>query len=415
MLKKTLRDVDLGGRRVLMRVDFNVPLSADGDVSDDTRIRAALPSIEYAAARGASIVLMSHLGRPKGVKKSSLSLKIIAYHLGEMTKYPVKFVGDCIGEEVDEKVKSLKAGEILLLENIRFYEEETKNDPDFAFKLSKYGDIYVNDAFGTAHRAHASTEGVTHYFKDKVAGFLMEKELTTLDRLIADPARPFVAILGGAKVSSKIGLIRNLLDKVDRIIIGGGMAFTFFKAAGLEIGDSLLDEDYVDMCREIMEKSGKGASKQIFLPVDCVVADHVSNNADHKTVSTGGIPEGWTGVDIGDSTISIFTEEILGAGTVFWNGPMGVFEIPDFSNGTRMIARAIVEATAKGVVSVIGGGDSAAALNQLGLAGKVSHLSTGGGASLEFLEGKILPGVVPLDDKTGEIGSGKMEKRGEHA
>ncbi len=398
-----------------MRVDFNVPLRSDGDVSDDTRIRAALPSIEYAAEKGASIVLMSHLGRPKGERKPSLSLKVVAYHLGEMTDHPVKFASDCLGEEAESKAASLKPGEILLLENLRFYKEETDNDPDFAFKLSRYGDLYVNDAFGTAHRAHASTEGVTRYFDQKVAGFLMEKELSTLGGLVSSPARPFVAILGGAKVSSKIGLIENLLSKVDRLIIGGGMAFTFFKAAGLEIGDSLLDESYIDMCREVMGKSGKGPSRQIFLPVDCVVADEVANGAQHKTVSTGDIPEGWAGVDIGKATVDVFTDEIIRAKTIFWNGPMGIFEMPNFSNGTRMIARAIVEATEKGAVSVIGGGDSVAALNQLGLSGKVSHVSTGGGASLEFMEGKVLPGVAPLDDADQGARPESVEKRGEHA
>ena len=398
-----------------MRVDFNVPLSGDGDVSDDTRIKAALPSIEYAAEKGASIVLMSHLGRPKGERKPSLSLKVVAYHLGEMTNHPVKFAGDCIGDEVESKVKELQPGEILLLENLRFYKEETDNDPDFAFKLSRYGDLFVNDAFGTAHRAHASTEGVTRYFDEKVAGFLMEKELSTLGGLLSDPARPFVAILGGAKVSSKIGLIKNLLEKVDRIIIGGGMSFTFFKAAGLEIGASLLDESYIEMCREVMNRAGKGSSKQIFLPVDCVVADEVSNSADHKTVSTGDIPDGWAGVDIGKATVEVFTDEIVKAGTIFWNGPMGIFEMPNFANGTKMIAKAIVEATEKGAASVIGGGDSVAALNQLGLADRVSHVSTGGGASLEFMEGKILPGVAPLDDIDEGTHSESMKKRGEHA
>ncbi len=412
-MKKTLRDISLSGKRVLMRVDFNVPLSADGDVADDTRIRAALPSIEYAAGKGASVVLMSHLGRPKGKKDSSLSLKVVAYHLGGLTNCPVKFVGDCVGEEVNKKVESLKPGEVLLLENLRFYEEETSNDPAFASKLSRYGDVYINDAFGTAHRAHASIEGVTKYFEEKVAGFLMEKELMTLGGLLFEPKRPFVAILGGAKVSGKIGIIKNLLDKVDRIIIGGGMAFTFFKAVGLEIGNSLLDENFLDMCRELMERSGKGSSKQIFLPIDCVVANEVKNSAKFKTVSTGDIPEGWSGVDIGNATVEIFRKEILNAGTLFWNGPMGIFEMPNFANGTRMIARAIVEATENGATSVIGGGDSVAALSKLGLAARVSHISTGGGASLEFLEGRELPGVKPLNN--GEVASGTREKRGEHA
>ncbi len=399
MRKKTLRDIDLKGRRVLMRVDFNVPLSKEGDVTDDTRIKAALPSIEYAIGQGASIVLMSHLGRPKGGKDASKSLKVVAFHLGELTSHPVRFVDDCVGPAVESKVSTLRSGEILLLENLRFYKEEEANDPAFAGKLAKYGDVYANDAFGTAHRAHASTEGVCRFFKDNVAGFLMEKELTTLERLLGEAKRPFIAVLGGAKVSSKIGLIQNLLQRVDRIIIGGGMAFTFFKAAGLEIGESLLEEDYLPMCRDMMEKSGKGKEKRIYLPVDCIVTRDVDSSTGFKTVSTGDIPEGWSGVDIGESTIEVFSREIGKAGTIFWNGPMGIFEIPVFSNGTRMIARSIAEATDGGATSVVGGGDSVAALNQMHLDSRVSHVSTGGGASLELLEGKKLPGVEALSDK----------------
>ncbi|MCK4538225.1 MAG: phosphoglycerate kinase [Candidatus Krumholzibacteria bacterium] len=399
MRKKTLKDIELDGRRLLMRVDFNVPLGSDGDVADDTRIRAALPSIEYAASQGASIVLMSHLGRPKGRKDPGKSLKVVAYHLGEITSHPVKFVDDCIGPGVDEKVASLKPGEILLLENLRFYNEETSNDPEFSEKLAAYGDIFANDAFGTAHRAHASTEGVCRFFDEKVAGLLMEKELETLERLLAEPARPFIVVLGGAKVSTKMGLIKNLLEKVDRIIIGGGMAFTFFKSVGLEIGDSLLDESYMEMCREVMEISGKNEKKRIYLPVDCVVASDITSNSQHKTVSTGDMPEGWSGVDIGQSTIEVFVNELKEAGTIFWNGPMGIFEIPEYANGTRMIARAIVEATEKGAISVVGGGDSVAALNQMHLLDRISHVSTGGGASLELLEGKALPGVEALSDR----------------
>lgn len=398
MRKKTLRDVDLKGRRILMRVDFNVPLTKDGDVADNTRIRAALPSIEYAIGEGASIVLMSHLGRPKGGKDPSKSLKVAAYQLGELTPHPVRFVTDCVGPEVEARVAALKTGEILLLENLRFYAEEEANDPEFARKLAGYGDLYANDAFGTAHRAHASTAGVCKYFSENVAGFLMEKELSTLEQLLGSARRPFIAILGGAKVSSKIGLIQNLLDRVDRIIIGGGMAFTFFKAAGLEVGESLLEEDYLPMCRGIMEKSGKGAEKRIYLPVDCIVTKDVDSPVGFRTVSTGDIPEGWAGVDIGESTVEVFSREIAKAGTIFWNGPMGIFEIPAFSNGTRMIARAIAEATDKGATSVVGGGDSVAALNQMHLDSRVSHVSTGGGASLELLEGKKLPGVEALSD-----------------
>jgi len=296
-------------------------------------------------------------------------------------------------------VSSLKPGEILLLENLRFYDEETSNDPGFSEKLAAHGDVFANDAFGTAHRAHASTEGVCRFFDEKVAGLLMEKELETLERLLSKPERPFVAVLGGAKVSTKMGLIKNLLEKVDRIIIGGGMAFTFFKSVGLEIGESLLDESYMEMCREVMEISGKSEKKRIYLPVDCVVTDDVSSNSQRKTVSTGDMPEGWSGVDIGEATIEVFVNELKEAGTIFWNGPMGIFEIPEYASGTRMVARAIVEATERGAISVVGGGDSVAALNQMHMLDRISHVSTGGGASLELLEGKALPGVEALNDR----------------
>ena len=398
MRKKILRDVELDGKRVLMRVDFNVPLTKDGDVDDDTRIRAALPSINYIAEHGASLVLMSHLGRPEGKRVPSMSLKVVAYRLAELIHHPIRFAEDCLGDKALEMASALAPGEILLLENLRFYEEETSNDPEFARKLSGYGDIYVNDAFGTAHRAHASTEGVTHYFDECVAGMLMEKELMTLDGLLTDPDRPFVADLGGAKVSGKIGLIRNLLEKVDRILVGGGMAFTFFKALGLEIGDSLLDESYMDMCRETMMKAGSGGEKRIFLPVDCIVAREIDNDAEHKTVSTGDIPEGWTGVDIGRKTVDVFRDELMKAKTIFWNGPMGVFEMSNYAEGTKEIARAIVDATAAGAKSVVGGGDSVSALARLHFKDRVTHVSTGGGASLELLEGKVLPGVEALSD-----------------
>ena len=398
MRKKILRDVELDGKRVLMRVDFNVPLTKDGDVDDDTRIRAALPSINYIAEHGASLVLMSHLGRPEGKRVPSMSLKVVAYRLAELIHHPIRFAEDCLGDKALEMASALAPGEILLLENLRFYEEETSNDPEFARKLSGYGDIYVNDAFGTAHRAHASTEGVTHYFDECVAGMLMEKELMTLDGLLTDPDRPFVAVLGGAKVSGKIGLIRNLLEKVDRILVGGGMAFTFFKALGLEIGDSLLDESYMDMCRETMMKAGSGGEKRIFLPVDCIVAREIDNDAEHKTVSTGDIHEGWTGVDIGRKTVDVFRDELMKAKTIFWNGPMGVFEMSNYAEGTKEIARAIVDATAAGAKSVVGGGDSVSALARLHFKDRVTHVSTGGGASLELLEGKVLPGVEALSD-----------------
>lgn len=399
MRKKTLRDVSCAGRRVLMRVDFNVPQAKDGRITDDTRVRAALPSIEYVVAQGGSVVLMSHLGRPKGKKDPAYTLRPVADLLGDLVKHPVKFANDCIGEAVEAKASALKPGEILLLENLRYYPNEEANDPAFAEKLSKFGDLYANDAFGTAHRAHASTQGVTRYFRENVAGFLMEKELEALEGLLGSPARPFVAILGGAKVSGKLDLVKNLLGRVDRVLIGGGMAFTFFKAAGLEIGKSLVDDELVPMCRELMEGADRGSGKRIFLPVDCVVSQDASGAAPVKSVSTGDIPEEWAGYDIGDKTVELFRDEIAGAKTVFWNGPMGVFEVPQFANGTKRIARAMAEATAKGVTTVVGGGDSVAALNQAGLSAKVSHVSTGGGASLELLEGKKLPGVEALTDR----------------
>ena len=399
MRKKTLRDVDLKGRKVLMRVDFNVPLSKEGNITDDTRVRASLPSIDYIAARGGSCVLMSHLGRPKGKKDKTYTLRPVADCLGDLVKHPVRFVEDCVGPDVEKAVAALRPGEILLLENVRFYAEEEADDPDFAKRLSKWGDLYANDAFGTAHRAHASTAGVTRYFADKVAGFLMEKEIEALEGLLMNPARPFVAVMGGAKVSGKLELIKNLLGRVDRVLIGGGMAFTFFKAAGLEIGKSIVDKDLVPLCRELMNDAAAGNGKRIFLPVDCLVAKEIGASAESKLVSTGDIPEDWAGVDIGDKTVDLFREELVKAKTVFWNGPMGVFEIPDFSKGTKRVAKIMAEVTDKGTKTVIGGGDSVAALNQLGLAGRITHVSTGGGASLELLEGKKLPGVEALSDK----------------
>ncbi len=398
MRKKTLRDVPLEGRKVLMRVDFNVPLSKDGNITDDTRIRETLASINYVAEQGGALVLMSHLGRPKGKKDPAFSLRPVADALGELVTHPVRFVEDCIGPEVEARAASLKPGEILLLENIRYYPNEEANDPEFAKQLAKLGDLYANDAFGTAHRAHASTVGVTSYFTDRVAGFLMEKEIEALEGLLVSPARPFVAVMGGAKVSGKIDLIKNLLARVDRVLVGGGMAFTFFKAAGLETGKSIVDDSLVPLCKELMEGTASGDGKRIFLPVDCVVAKEVDEAAESKTVSTGDIPEDRAGVDIGDKTVDLFKRELQTAKTIFWNGPMGVFEVPKFSNGTKKIAKVIADATKRGATTVVGGGDSVAALNQLGLAGRFSHVSTGGGASLELLEGKKLPGVEALND-----------------
>lgn len=399
MRKKTLRDVELAGRRVLMRVDFNVPLSKGGDVTDDTRIGAALPSIDHVVTGGASLVLMSHLGRPKGQRNPAMSLEVIAYHLGGLVDHPVRFVDDCIGEEAERAALSLKPGEILLLENLRFHEEETANDAGFAEKLSRLGDLYANDAFGTAHRAHASTEGVTHYFDERVAGFLMEKELDILEGLLEEPERPFVALIGGAKVSGKIGLIENLLDRVDRILVGGGMAYTFFKAVGLEVGSSLVDEESLDLCKTLMDRSSGGGGKKIFLPVDTVVAKGIDDDSGMKTVSTGDIPEDLVGVDIGKRTIGVFSDELAMAKTIFWNGPMGVFEEPSFAEGTKRIARVVAEMTGRGATTIVGGGDSVSALGQLRLKEKITHVSTGGGASLELLEGKKLPGVEALSDR----------------
>jgi len=396
---KTLADLDLSGKRVLMRVDFNVPLSKDGDVADDTRIRSALPSIEYVVDNGGSLVLMSHLGRPGGKKDPSMSLKVVAYRLAELTDHPVKFVEDCIGDSVAVKVSGLKKGEILLLENMRFYKEEKGNDTMFAKRIARWGDLYVNDAFGTAHRAHASTVAVPRNFVRRVAGFLLEKELTVLEGLIDNPASPFVAVLGGAKVSGKIGLVSNLLNHVDRLIIGGGMAFTFLKAVGLEIGDSLLDEEYLPLCRDIMEKESKRREKKIYLPVDCLVAREIHEDSEFKMVSTGNIPKGWTAVDIGEKSVDLFSKELDKARTVFWNGPMGIFEIDNFARGTEEIARKVAEITDSGAKTVVGGGDSVSALNRSHLSDRIFHVSTGGGASLTLLEGGELPAVEVLEKK----------------
>jgi phosphoglycerate kinase len=398
MAKLTVEDLEIKGKRVLMRVDFNVPLEG-GKVADDKRIRAALPTIKYIVEKGGRLILMSHLGRPKGEKKPEMSLRPCVQVLSDLLGKDVKFVDDCIGEAVEAVVEKLGDGEVLLLENLRYYKEETENESNFAEKLAGLGDVYVNDAFGTAHRAHASTEGVTHHIDQCAAGYLLMKEIEYLGDLIKDPKRPFVAILGGAKISGKIGVISNLLPKVDKIIIGGGMAYTFFKASGMEIGDSLLEEDRIDLAKELLEK---GADK-IVLPVDCMVSDSLDFDArkvgELKEVDSDAIPAGWLGVDIGSKSISRFSTILRDARTVVWNGPMGVFEIEATAKGTYAIANVLAEATAKGAVTVIGGGDSASAVVKAGVAEKVTHVSTGGGASLEFLEGKVLPGVAALTDK----------------
>jgi len=375
-----------------------VPLEG-GKVADDKRIRAALPTIKYIVEKGGRLVLMSHLGRPKGEKKPEMSLRPCVPVLSSLLGEDVKFVEDCIGETAETAVKKLGDGEVLLLENLRYYKEETENESNFAERLAGLGDVYVNDAFGTAHRAHASTEGVTHHLDQCAAGYLLMKEIEYIGDLIKDPKRPFVAILGGAKISGKIGVISNLLPKVDKIIIGGGMAYTFFKARGMEIGNSLLEEDRIDLAKALLEK---GADK-IVLPVDCMVSDSLDFDArkvgELKEVDSDAIPAGWLGVDIGSKSISRFSTILRDARTVVWNGPMGVFEIEATAKGTYAIAHALAEATANGAATVIGGGDSASAVVKAGVAERVTHVSTGGGASLEFLEGKVLPGVGALTEK----------------
>jgi phosphoglycerate kinase len=398
MAKMTVNDLNVKGKRVLMRVDFNVPLQ-DGKVVNDTRIRAALPTIRKIVQDGGRLVLMSHLGRPKGERNPAMSLAPCAPVLSGLLGRPVAFVDDCIGEAVESAVAALADGEILLLENLRYHEAETRNNLDFAARLARLGDVYVNDAFGTAHRAHASTEGVTHYLEVCAAGLLMVKELDYLGRLLENPAKPFVAVLGGAKISGKIDVIANLLPRVDRILVGGGMAFTFYKAKGFEIGASLLEEDRLGLARELLASAGD----KLVLPPDCVVAETVDFAArtvgDLRTVDADAIPAGWRGLDIGPKSLAAFEAVLAPARTVVWNGPMGVFEIPQTAEGTYAVARMLADATAGGAVTVIGGGDSAAAVAKAGVEDKVSHVSTGGGASLEFLEGKVLPGVAALSGK----------------
>ena len=398
MKKLTVEDLKLKDKRVLMRVDFNVPLE-HGTVANDKRIRAAVPTIRYILEKGGRLILMSHLGRPKGSKVPEMSLKPCVAVLEQQLGRSVAFIDDCIGDRVDAVVEKLQAGEVLLLENLRYYKQETENDPGFAKQLARLADVYVNDAFGTAHRAHASTEGVTHFIEQCAAGFLMTKELDYLGRVMEDPQRPFVAILGGAKISGKIDVINNLLPRVDRVIIGGGMSFTFFKAQGLEIGKSLLEADRVEVAQELL---ASGADK-IVLPVDCMVSDVFDFKArkigELRQVQVDAIPAGWTGLDIGEQSIQAFSDILKEARTVVWNGPMGVFEIEQTARGTYAIANILAQITATGATTVIGGGDSAAAVNKAGVSDKVSHVSTGGGASLEFMEGKTLPGVAALTDK----------------
>lgn len=396
MNKKTIEDIDVKGKRVLARVDFNVPQDETGKITDDNRIVAALPTIKYLAAHGAKTILVSHLGRPKGGPNPKYTLAPVAEHLAKLLGKSVPLVPDSIGPQVEAAVAKMQEGDTILLENVRFYPEEEKNDPEFAKKLASVADLYVNDAFGTAHRAHASTEGVTKYIPG-VAGYLMQKELDYLGGALDNPKRPFIAILGGAKVKDKIGVIQSLLGKVDTLIIGGGMAYTFLKAKGYEIGHSLLDEASIDFCKETLASAGT----KLLLPDDVVVTnanpfDVGEAACQTRTVDAGSIPADWQGADIGPKTIAKFSAAIKGTGTVVWNGPMGIFEFAKFAEGTRAVAKALAES---GAISIVGGGDSAAAVQQLGFADKISHISTGGGASLEFLEGKPLPGVVALQDK----------------
>ena len=398
MTKKTVANLsasDLSGKRVLVRADFNVPLD-NGSITDDTRIRAALPTIQDLASKGAKVILCSHFGRPKGVTEK-LRLTPVAVRLSELLGKEVKKTDDCIGDEVAATVAAMQDGDVLLLENVRFYPEEEANDPEFAKKLASVADLYVNDAFGTAHRAHASTEGVTKYLSPSVAGFLMEKELQYLGSAIDNPQRPLAAIIGGSKVSSKIGVIEKLLEKCDKLLLGGGMVFTFYKARGLSVGKSLVEDDKLELAKTLEEKA-KERGVTFLLPTDVVVADKFDAAANTQTVAVESIPEGWMGLDIGPDSVKTFQDALADCKTVIWNGPMGVFEIEKFAAGTEGIARSLAGLTETGTTTIIGGGDSVAAVEQLNLGEQMSHISTGGGASLELLEGKELPGVAALDE-----------------
>lgn len=393
--KKTIEDIDVNGKRVFVRCDFNVPLDAQGNITDDKRIRESIPTIKYLVEHNAKVVLSSHLGRPKGEFNTKYSLAPVAERLSQLLGKNVIMAKDVIGEDAKAKRAALKDGEVLLLENVRFHKEEEKNDPEFAKELALDAEVFVNDAFGTAHRAHASTEGVSHFVPVSVCGYLIRKEIDIMGKALTDPKRPFVAILGGAKVSDKIGVINNLIDKVDTLIIGGGMAYTFMKALGHHIGDSICEDDKIDLAKELMAKAEEKGVK-FLIPEDNRVGDKYDPACNSKVVDSDEIPDGWMGLDIGPKTEAKFTKAIEGAGTVVWNGPMGVSEWENFASGTRAIATAVANS---GAISIIGGGDSAAAIEKLGFADKMTHISTGGGASLEFLEGKTLPGIACLNDK----------------
>jgi phosphoglycerate kinase len=396
MEKKTVRDIDVNGKRVLMRVDFNVPLDADRHITDDTRIVAALPTIQYLLDHNAAVILMSHLGRPDGKVVDKLRMAPLAQRLSELLHRPVQTATDCVGSDVEAQARALQPGQVLLLENLRFHKEEEKNDPEFARQLAALGEVYVNDAFGTAHRAHASTEGVTHYLP-AVAGFLMEKEINFLGKTLEHPERPFVAIVGGAKVSDKIAVLERLIEMADSILIGGGMANTFLAAEGYEIGDSLFEESKVEMARALLDKA-RAKQVELHLPVDVMVADRFAADAEHKVVPVNAVAKGWRIMDIGPATIEDFRTVLANAKTIVWNGTLGVAEMPAFAVGTNAIIDILAQRTGEGAITVIGGGDSAAAVEQAGAADKMTHVSTGGGASLEFLEGRVLPGVAALQD-----------------
>ena len=395
--KKSVEDIQVNGKRVLVRCDFNVPLDENRNITDETRIDGALPTIKYLMDNGAKVILCSHMGKPKGEPKPELSLAPVAKKLSEKLGKEVVFAADdnVVGENAKKAVANMQNGDVVLLENTRYRIEETKNVDEFSKELASLADVFVNDAFGTAHRAHCSNVGVTKYLDTAAAGYLIQKEIEFLGNAVNNPVRPCVAILGGSKVSSKISVINNLLEKVDTLIIGGGMAYTFMKSLGEEVGDSLLEADYLDYAKEMMDKA-KAKGVNLLIPVDTVVAKDFANDAEHKTVKRGGIEAGWQGLDIGENTIALYKDAIKDAKTVVWNGPMGVFEMPNFAKGTNAIAQALAEIDA---TTIIGGGDSVAAVNQAGLGEKMSHISTGGGASLEFLEGKDLPGIVALNDK----------------
>lgn len=396
MAKLTLKDVDVTGKTVLMRVDFNVPVE-NGKITDDNRIRQALPSINYLLEREAKLILTSHLGRPGGSPDPEFSLKPVAGYLHGMIKPMVYFAENCIGDQAARVIEMAKPGEVVLLENVRFHQGEKANDPEFSQELARHADLFVNDAFGSSHRAHASVVGVTEFLQPSVSGFLLEKEIRYLEESVNQPERPFTAILGGAKVSDKIGVIENLLDKVDTILIGGGMTYTFYKAKGLPIGSSLLEEDKVELAASLIERA-REKGVELLLPVDSVVAREFNNDAVNKVVAEDGIEEGWMALDIGPESVRLFSDRIRKSKTVLWNGPMGVFEMDNFAKGTDGVAKALADATKDGAVTIIGGGDSAAAIKKAGLENDVSHVSTGGGASLEYLEGKELPGVAALTE-----------------